>query len=356
MVVSTRVVIIGGGFAGAATAYWLVRAGVRDVVIAEREEVCGLHASGRNAALGRQLTEHECVSRLAIRGCTLLRTPPPDVADQPLVSDSGSVLLSGRAETLQRLGAQAAALGLPYAPLAPDAILARWPPLEGMPMVGGVCFPTDGLIDIHALLTGLLAGARRGGAHVETCCEVSGFAPRRGGVVIETSAGAIEARCAVVAAGAWAGAVGALAGADMAFDRLRRHLHLTGPLHEVARDAPFVWYLDDEFYARPAGGGALLVSACDETNVAPGQDGASATAVLGLADKVARVAPRFLEYRITRTWACLRTFTRHGRVPLIGWDRGIPWLFWVAGLGGHGATCSLAVGRDAAAAIVPRLR
>ena len=42
-----EVVIIGGGFAGASTAYSLARAGVTDVVIVEREPVCGYHAQPR---------------------------------------------------------------------------------------------------------------------------------------------------------------------------------------------------------------------------------------------------------------------------------------------------------------------
>lgn len=351
---SARVVIVGGGFAGAATAYWLARAGIRDVVIAEREAVCGSHASGRNAALGRQLTENRRFTELAIRGATLLRKPPPELAEQPLISDSGSLLLSGRAETLQRLVENACALRLPCAVLAPEAIVERWPLLEGTPLIGGVFFPTDGVIDIHALLTGLLDGARRGGVRLETRCEMLGFVPRPDGVVVETTAGAIEATCAVVAAGAWAGTVGARAAARMTFEQRRRHLHLTEPLPDVPPDAPFVWHLDDEFYARPESG-ALLVSACDETAVAPDQEGVSGGAVVDLAEKLARMAPRLLEYGVARSWACLRTFARHRRAPLIGWDPDIPWLFWVAGLGGHGATCSTAAGQDAAAAMLHRL-
>src|SRR5438105_2807201 len=45
------VVIVGAGFAGAATAWALARAGVRDLVVLEREAAPGAHASGRNAAL-----------------------------------------------------------------------------------------------------------------------------------------------------------------------------------------------------------------------------------------------------------------------------------------------------------------
>ncbi len=66
------------------------------------------------------------------------------------------------------------------------------------------------------------------------------------------------------------------------------------------------------------------------------------------------LAPRLADIGIARTWACLRTFTAKKR-PMIGWDPKHPWLFWVAALGGHGATGSPAVGRRAANAICARL-
>src|SRR5688500_10468357 len=49
------VVVIGGGFAGAATAYHLTRLGLANVVVLESEDVPGRHSSGRNAAMARFL-------------------------------------------------------------------------------------------------------------------------------------------------------------------------------------------------------------------------------------------------------------------------------------------------------------
>ncbi|HEY0986959.1 MAG TPA: FAD-dependent oxidoreductase, partial [Kofleriaceae bacterium] len=68
----TDVAIIGGGFAGAATAWALARRGVAAVVL-EREAAPGRFASGRSAGLGRQLAEDDATSALTIRGAELLR-------------------------------------------------------------------------------------------------------------------------------------------------------------------------------------------------------------------------------------------------------------------------------------------
>src|SRR6266545_3425011 len=47
-------VIIGAGFAGAATAYHLARRGVGNILLLEQESIPGFHSSGRNAAMMRQ--------------------------------------------------------------------------------------------------------------------------------------------------------------------------------------------------------------------------------------------------------------------------------------------------------------
>jgi D-arginine dehydrogenase len=349
-----RVVIIGGGLAGASTAYFLSRSGVRGVLVLEREPVCGVHASGRNAALGRQLTEHPAFTARAVRGAGFLRRPPADFGVESLLSSSGSLLLASRPAVLASLRDRALRVGVPHEVVSAGQIVERWPRLAGAPLVGAVLFPTDGVIDIHALLQGFLAGARAGGAQVMTGCGVTGLNPRVRGLVVETERGSIEAECVVIAAGAWAGQVGAHAGTDPGFAPIRRHLHTTEPVADIDRTAPFAWHLDDEFYVRPEGG-ALLVSACDELEVEPGDPAPAADAVASLAAKLVRAAPGLADLGVARTWSCLRTFTRNQRGPLIGWDSLVPGVFWVAGLGGHGATSSPAVGEEAAQLIRARL-
>ena len=58
--------------------------------------------------------------------------------------------------------------------------------------------------------------------------------------------------------------------------------------------------------------------------------------------------------QITRRWACQRTFTDDRKMRL-GRDATRPWLVWAAGLGGHGATASPAVGERVANAVVEAL-
>jgi D-arginine dehydrogenase len=351
-----RVVVVGGGFAGAATAFHLARAGVSDVLILERESTCGYHASGRNAGLCRQLTDDEVVTDMAIRSAEFLRQPPGDFSSGPLLRQTGSLLISAHPIRLDQLCARAQRRRLPHERLDRDALLARWPRLSGMPTAGAVFFPTDGVMDVHALLQGFLAGARAGGAQVELNVEVRKFKHGRDpGVTIETTRGSVTAACVVNAAGAWAGEVGRRAGATaVQFTSFQRHLFLTERVPNLDLQAPFFWYIDqEEMYGRPEGQGFLL-SGCDATEVAPGDARVHSGAAAELAERLRRLTPWLADLTTTRSWACLRTFAPDRR-PVVGWDPKIGWLFWVAGLGGHGATISPAIGQMAAADIGHRL-
>ena len=352
-----RVVIVGGGFAGAATAYHLACAGIGDVVLLEREASCGYHASGRNAALCRQLTDDDQVTALAMAGAAFMRQPPAGFSPAPLVVQTGSLLASGDPAALDALVARAAAHALPCERLPPERVLAAWPRLAGLPMAGAVLFPTDGVIDIHALLQGFLAGARAAGARVELSTEVTRIRAAREplAATVETSRGSITAACVVNAGGAWADELGRRAGAGGAGLRsYQRHVFLTERVVSLDHDAPFVWYLDaEEMYARPAESGYLLCG-CDAAETPPCDPRVSPEAAAMLHERLRRVAPWLADLPIARSWACLRTFSPDGR-PVIGWDHQVPWLFWVAGLGGHGATACPAIGAAAAEAISQKL-
>jgi glycine/D-amino acid oxidase-like deaminating enzyme len=193
--------------------------------------------------------------------------------------------------------------------------------------------PSDGVIDP----VGLLA-AYAGHADLRFGIGVTGVSAGR----IETSLGTVEAGTVVDASGAWAGA---LTG-DRPLDVLKRHLFTL----EIAPAAgsPFFWHLGEtELYLRAAGD-AVLASPCDA------EPGPACDQVAAI-DADARLRARFATLPlasapVVRRWACQRAFTGDRRMRL-GRDPERPWLVWAAGLGGHGATASAAVGERVAASI-----
>ncbi|HET9480366.1 MAG TPA: FAD-dependent oxidoreductase, partial [Candidatus Polarisedimenticolia bacterium] len=134
--------------------------------------------------------------------------------------------------------------------------------------------------------------------------------------------------------------------ADLGLTPYRRHIFESGPLPGVRPDGPFVWDMDHDVYYRPAGD-RLWLCACDEEPHPPGSPEPEPGAEAALREKLAAAFPALARVELPSARACLRTFAPDRRY-VIGPDPALPGLFWVAGLGGSGATAGAAVGELAA--------
>jgi D-arginine dehydrogenase len=350
----TEYVIIGAGFAGAATAYHLTRRGVKDILVVEQEQVPGVHSSGRNASMVRQVVADAALAALTEEGAAFLRAPPADWPEPPRFEQNGSLLVAcgDGWERLARDAETARGLGMAAECWTPERATAFVPALKRAEFDGAVWCSTDGVVDIHALLTGYLAAARSAGARIRYGCRVRAIETRNGRVTgVRTDEGLIETENVVNASGPWALAVAALAGAVQPPLRpCRRHLYVTAPIAWVDRNWPFVWDVTHEFYFRPDSGG-LLLCPCDQEEMAPCDAQTEESVMELLFEKIRRYLPELSEVAIRRHWAGLRTLSADGRF-VIGRDPKVAGFFWVAGLGGHGVTTSSAVGALAADVIL----
>jgi glycine/D-amino acid oxidase-like deaminating enzyme len=332
---TTEVAIIGGGFAGAASAWALARRGVSAVVL-EREAALGRYASGRSAGLGRQLAEDDATTRLTVRGAELLRG---ELAAAWL--PCGGILSFDQPAAADAYVARAARVGVPVVPLDRDSVVAHWPGADELPIAAALHVPSDGVIDVAALLATLVRDQA-----VVCDARVERIEPTATGVRLGLARGAVDARVVVDATGAWAGE---LTG-DPPLDSFKRHVYLLEV--EPTAAAPFLWHLGtDELYVRGAGD-ELLVSPCDATATAAADQQPDSIGDAMLHVRLAGSA--WATARVTRRWACQRAFTAN-RTMRLGRDPARPWLVWAAGLGGHGATAAAAVGEVVADACIAAL-
>jgi glycine/D-amino acid oxidase-like deaminating enzyme len=327
--------IVGGGIAGLATALHLARAGSR-VALVDREAAPGFHASGHNAAIARQLTGRAEHTAMTTEGRDRLK-------QAGLLCAEGGLLLGAGIGALDPLEAEASSFGLPV-----ERGLGST--LPGLAAAEHLRVPSDGIIDIDALLVHCSRGAREAGARITYGCEVLDVRPDAAGFDVQTTAGTVRASTLVNAAGAWAGPLGRLAGGvDIAFRPLRRHLLWSAGSYPAS--APYAWWVDRPLYMRPESGGVLLCP-CDESEVVPPRRGTQPdvepSVLDALGESLADLAPHLVAHPVNRLWSGIRTFAPDRRF-VIGWDTQNPRLYWVAGLGGHGMTAGLAVGRRAAA-------
>jgi len=349
-----RIVIIGAGLAGMATAYQLAVRGETDVLVLEKENVPRLHSSGRNASMIRQVVPEKDILPLARGGADFLRDTASSWDDPPPFAVHGSILTATgeRWERLIQEGQWTNESGAATEIWSREQVERAVPVTRGGDFEGGIWCPSDGVTDAQQLLGGFYREARRLGVRLASECEVEAIASRRGRIeAVRTAQGLIPAEVVVNASGPWAGLVGTLARAlPIQFRPMRRHLFFSGELGWAAPDWPYVWDVSREVYFRPESSG-LLLSPCDESSAEPGLPSPDPSAQDLLADKLGKAFPRLLDTPVARSWAGLRTFApdRHF---VIGWDPRLDGFYWVAGLGGHGVTTSAAVGALAAGEIL----
>jgi D-arginine dehydrogenase len=343
-------VIVGAGFAGAATAYHLTRRGVKDVAILEQESIPGFHASGRNAAMLRQCVPEAHLAKLTREGAEFLRNLPSDWPEPVNFKANGSLLL-GSGESWKKLQQDAETgrkLGIDVVPWTPEQARRHVPILAEAQFEGAIWCASDGIVDIHSLLSGYLKSAVSHGAEIRYNARVQAIRAVAGGdLEIVTDGETIRAKTLVNASGAWANMIASMAGARaMPLRPCRRHLVVSPPIDWVDPKWPFIWDVAHDIYFRPEGEG-LLLCACDQTELAPCDPPLDESIKESLAEKIERFMPGLSGVSISRGWAGFRTLTADGSF-VIGWDPRMKNFFWVAGLGGHGMTTSAPVGALAA--------
>jgi len=342
-------VIIGAGFAGAATAYHLSRRGVADILMLEQESIPGFHSSGRNAAMIRQCVPDVALLELTRDGSKFLRDLPADWPEPVQFKQNGSLLLgSGEGwAKLQRDAELGRSLGVEMELWTPEQAKRHVPVLKDAEFDGAAWCGTDGVLDIHALLSGYLKAASARGTRIRYGSVVQSIDAAEDGLTVVVNGETVKATVVINASGAWANRIASMAGASsLPLRPCRRHLFVSPPLAWVDRSWPFVWDVTHDIYFRPEGEG-LLLCACDQTELPPGDPPVDEAVKELLAEKIERHMPALSGVSISRGWSGFRTLSSDGRF-VIGWDAKVKGLFWVAGLGGHGVTTSSAVGALAA--------
>ncbi len=334
-----RVVVVGAGLAGCSVA-WHLRSHA-SVIVVDRADAVGSEASADNAGMVRRMGEDPAERALAIRTVEWLES---DERFSGASTVTGAVLaLAHDRWHLHDAASHLRARGVRVEPCDRPSELA--PALARSPLPFAWWCPDERVADPHALLSVFCAGVER-----RLGTAVSSLLMRGGRVVgVVTSNGTLEADAVVIAGGAWSAGL-----APCPLFPVRRTLVQTKASLSSTPSHPWVWVDDDGIYARPEAGG-WLVSGCDELVDPPPDRPGSRGPVDALhqaraLDKLGRWMPALQDARPMGGWSGLRTFAPDRR-PILGADAARTGLFWAAGLGGFGVTCSVAVGEFVAASV-----
>jgi glycine/D-amino acid oxidase-like deaminating enzyme len=338
----TDVLIVGGGLAGSALAYYLARRGV-EVVLVERGEL-NREASGTNAgSFHFQIALHQLTAwetdnvrdrlqtevRLHVEAAAIWMELEAEL-DGPLdIHTTGGLMVAETLDELELLRDKheiEAEAGLETHVLTGHE-LHDFAPYLADDLAGATYCPTEG--HANPILAAPLFALRAAGAGavIRTHAEVTGIALEpKGGThrfTVTTSVGRIHAHRLVNAAGAWASEVAALVGLEPPIRAEGLHLNVTEPREHVL--GPMIQHIGRRLTLKQSATGTFIVGGGWPARPEPSPQRYSTTweSTAGNLAVAVRVMPMLADVRVVRTWSGVMAFT-NDLAPMVGESARVP--------------------------------
>ncbi|MGW7545381.1 NAD(P)/FAD-dependent oxidoreductase [Streptomyces sp. NPDC054770] len=340
-----QVVIIGGGVMGTSIAWHLASAGVRDVVLVERDELAAGSTSKAAGGVRAQFSD-ELNIQLGARSLEAFARFGEEIGYDIGLHRVGYLFLLSTPEEVASFEAGVRLqnhLGVPSRMLTPKEAARLSPLITTDGLLAAAYSPDDGHCTPESVVHGYAAAARAHGARVLRHTEVTGI-ERDGAYLtaVHTTLGPIATETVICAAGAWSRAVGAMAGVDLPVQPLRRQIAVTEPVPGLPPTLPMTIDFTSSLYFHAEGPGLLLgMSDPDER---PGfATDTHDRWIPRLYEAMERRAPALLDLRRTGGWAGLYENTPDHNA-LIGEATSASRFLYATGFSGHGFLQAPAVG------------
>ena len=269
-----KALVVGGGAVGASIAYHLARAGWRDVVLLERDELTSgstWHAAGLLPLFNMgYATSH--IHDYSVKFYKTLEEETGLNAGFSVVGNLRMAQSQARMDEFQLYASTAETVGIPYEWLTPAEIKERWPLVRTEDLRGALYHPTDGYINPADVTMAMAKGARQRGVEIVRKRQVDSYEWTgsewivRGSVMVEKGGNLvpgeetfeIRAEHVVTATGNHAQRTAGLLGIKMPAIPVEHQFIVTDAdpalveyrkshgEHPVLRDADAKWYVREE--------------------------------------------------------------------------------------------------------------
>ena len=350
--IRTDVLVVGGGLAGTAVAYYLARGGA-EVLLIERNEINAAASGANSGSIHAQiplepfLEQGEAWTRgfaptipLMIASIRLWAGLEAELgADLELALPGGLMVAEDERQLriLERKAAVERAQGLPVEILSATD-LRRIAPYLAPDLVGAAFCGIEGKANPQVVAPAFARAAEKHGARLMCGVELNGLRAEDVGFLAATSSGPIRARRVVNCAGAEAAAVAAMVGIELPLQGFPIQVNVTEPVAPLVHH--LVYSAGQRLTLKQARSGGLLIGGgyparLDPATGRPIVDPDSVRANLRAA---VRTVPALRHVQLLRTWTAIVNGTEDWR-PILGevprvpgfWLSLFPWLGFSAG-------------------------
>lgn len=347
MIKTVDAVIIGGGVIGTSVAYHLVKSGIKNIALLEKN-LLGSGSTGKAAGLTIHQWSTEIDIRL-VRGTLAIYKELLGHRHKEIFHQCGLVYLASTSTEeeylkqsqglLEKIGVKSEWLD------EPD--IRKQLPIRAAGFKSGLHTSEDGYIDPYEITSAFAASVRKNGGKVYEMTPVTGIETAGGKVAaVTTPAGTISTPTVIIAAGCWIKKVGDLVGLKLPLKPYRTQIAILKPIKPLPDQFPAVYDMNKNVYLHGETGGLLLVGD-GTTEVEENPDSYKQKVdnafLEDIARKISDLIPEMADAEVTNSWAGLCTATPD-RMPIIGPARAaaggpvpeIAGLFLAGGSNGYG--------------------